>query len=686
MAILLLSLIAQSGLTSPQAPLSLKGVKIPISPGLYTGYKPIIRDKKAAIILGKSLFWDMAVGSDGIACASCHFHAGADIRTRNQIDPGSKQINNSTGGTFEKTASGGNGGPNYQLKSSDFPMFQFADPTNPQSQILFKSDDVVSSSGVFGGKFKSTTRSESQNDVCLAEPDPIFHQENRNTRRVSLRNAPTVINAAFNYRNFWDGRANNIFNGQTPYGFRDKLAGIYEYRQGLIRKTKIHLKNASLASQAVAPPLDHREMSCEGRSFKALAERLLYRKALEKQRIAPDDSVLGGSREANTSGLRDTYEVLIKRAFDPRYWGAPERAQRQANDLMAGGRQIEANFAFFFGLSIQAYEATLISDQTPIDGPIDHDGLPRSLSAIEKHGLRVFQKECMLCHQGPTLTAAAHPEIYTVPGSPLRFVDRREINGDFDGLGLAVALLDLGFSNTSVTPTEQDIGLGGRDPYGHPLSFSEQYYETLLNPQMVMIDPVLVSNCNFQRPFGMDFKPQELKHPATISDACRESKINARIPKVPVAEREAKKFERGRLLTAVQGAFKIPGLRNIELTGPYMHNGSMKNLEEVLSFYDRGGNTKNTHHIANQVFQRPFSPRDKEGLLAFLKTLTDDRVRFERAPFDHPSLRVPHGALFSTAFDQKDGPVEEALLEIQEVGRSGRKEPLQPFDRFLQPL
>src|SRR5438128_464376 len=47
-----------------------------------------IADRAAAIRLGKALFWDMQVGSDGIqACGSCHFHAGADSRTKNQLNP-----------------------------------------------------------------------------------------------------------------------------------------------------------------------------------------------------------------------------------------------------------------------------------------------------------------------------------------------------------------------------------------------------------------------------------------------------------------------------------------------------------------------------------------------------------------------------------------------------------------------
>ena len=47
-----------------------------------------VKDEVSAIRLGKALFWEMQVGSDGIiACGSCHFHAGADNRVKNQISP-----------------------------------------------------------------------------------------------------------------------------------------------------------------------------------------------------------------------------------------------------------------------------------------------------------------------------------------------------------------------------------------------------------------------------------------------------------------------------------------------------------------------------------------------------------------------------------------------------------------------
>jgi len=45
------------------------------------------------------------------------------------------------------------------------------------------------------------------------------------TRKVEPRNTPTSINAAYTDRNFWDGRANNIFNGNDPFGLRNTGAG-----------------------------------------------------------------------------------------------------------------------------------------------------------------------------------------------------------------------------------------------------------------------------------------------------------------------------------------------------------------------------------------------------------------------------------------------------------------------------
>jgi hypothetical protein len=65
----------------------------------------------------------MNVGSDGMACASCHFHAGADRRIKNQLSPGGRLL----GGppqTFSPASDGLPRGPNYSLRRSDFPLPQ----------------------------------------------------------------------------------------------------------------------------------------------------------------------------------------------------------------------------------------------------------------------------------------------------------------------------------------------------------------------------------------------------------------------------------------------------------------------------------------------------------------------------------------------------------------------------------
>ncbi len=75
--------------------------------------------RRGAEVLGKALFWDMQVGSDGVqACGTCHFHAGVDNRTRGQLNP------NTLGGTDRPLQIKG---PNLDVVASDFP-FQKRNP------------------------------------------------------------------------------------------------------------------------------------------------------------------------------------------------------------------------------------------------------------------------------------------------------------------------------------------------------------------------------------------------------------------------------------------------------------------------------------------------------------------------------------------------------------------------------
>jgi len=69
------------------------------------------------------------------------------------------------------------------------------------------------------------------------------------------------------------------------------------------------------------------------------------------------------------------------------------------------------------------------------------------------------------------------------------------------------------------------------------------------------------------------------------------------------------------------GKFKIPSLRNSSLTFPYMHDGSMENLENVINHYAKGGQKHRLQDTRIVPFQ--LTVTEKNQLISFLKTLTD---------------------------------------------------------------
>lgn len=78
-----------------------------------------------------------------------------------------------------------------------------------------------------------------------------------------------------------------------------------------------------------------------------------------------------------------------------------------------------------------------------------------------------------------------------------------------------------------------------------------------------------------------------------------------------------------------KGRFKVPTLRNIELTAPYMHDGRFSTLEQVINHYNEGVKVSSTlePEIENtRVTGLGLSIQDKEDLIAFLKTLTDPTI------------------------------------------------------------
>ena len=83
--------------------------------------------------------------------------------------------------------------------------------------------------------------------------------------------------------------------------------------------------------------------------------------------------------------------------------------------------------------------------------------------------------------------------------------------------------------------------------------------------------------------------------------------------------------------------------------------------------------------------------QERVDILAFLLSLTDERVRFERAPFDHPSICVPHGhperepGVLVPDEGSPGAPIAaDSMVLVPAVGSGGADVPLQTFDELLR--
>jgi cytochrome c peroxidase len=616
--------ITQIVLTSENAPPGpLESVPVPLPPTLGS----YIFSQPAAIALGKALFWDMQTGSDGrTACASCHWHAGADIRFKNVVHPGVTGSafgpQSATASTAATAAEANFRGVNSQLTAADFPTHRLQSPllpgdipgqAPPVNPVTYDNPEVIGSTGVVSRMFAGLVQGSSA-DASNPEVDAIFQSAGVNVRQATGRNAPSVINAVYFDRTFWDGRANHYFNGVNPFGDLDPSARVWKASAtGVPQPVSILLNNAALASQAVGPANSHVEMSWSGRTFPELGRKLLSLRPLADQQVATDDSVLGVYRDASGRGLRAVdanYAALIRAAFLPAWWSATQPTPD-------GYTQMEANFSLFWGLSIMLYESTLVSNESPYDRFARGDTTALSPRAKIGLGIALKQGGCVGCHAGPEFAGATISILRNGPQPGL--IEAMPV-------GRGIAVYDIGFYNIGVRPTFEDLGIGATHPQSGSLSYSRQELAGK-NP-----DPWTA---------------------------------------ITLTQR-----------VAVDGAFKAPSLRNVELTGPYMHHGGMKSLEEVVQFYARGSDfaIQNQDNLDAGVAGVPIlqgSTVAVGDVVEFLKHLTDPRVRLQSAPFDHPELVLPHGLTIT------GGDALDELFVLPATGRSGGQ-PLGTFEEALQ--
>ena len=162
----------------------------------------------------------------------------------------------------------------------------------------------------------------------------------------------------------------------------------------------------SAASQAVGPPPAATRCPAPGGPSPTSAAACSA-PALAGQTVAADDGVLAASAAADRHGPRLDLRRPGPQAFRPAYWQAaglwadrPERHAGRAPAAVGGDSQAELNFSLFFGLAIDAYERTLVSDQSPFDKGrwARRAGRPRGVQG---------QGQVRRCHDGPLLSKAA---------------------------------------------------------------------------------------------------------------------------------------------------------------------------------------------------------------------------------------------------------------------------------------
>jgi cytochrome c peroxidase len=586
-------------------------------------------------------------------------------------------------------------------------------------------------------------------DPVFSYPDPKDPAKLVNTRRVTPRNTPSAVDAVFNFRNFWDGRAQNVCNGANPFGARDKQNHllVVDAIDGKLGPTQVNMVNSALCSQSLGPILSSTEMSADGRNFHQVGKKLLARVPLSKQIVDPTDSVLGTFSNSPNKGLNTTYSALIQKAFQPEWWqfsrhiceGADGSTSATVDPVKfetcpAGTTDyslMEYNFSLFWGVAVQMYESTLVADQTPFDKYMEQQqtytligdnlkngytiqlkpgvtpytvsiiGLNPTLDASDQdmyafddgqgsirgvgvnggtidyasgtltvlfgdppvslvpvqigysvgavplttgqlRGLNLFQTKagCIVCHGGPEFSNAA---VGTVSGFP---VERMIMEDD------SARVYDTGYYHIGVRPTAEDVGLAGNDPVANlPLSQAE-----------------------ILRQHVCDGGYETVIVPGRRGDGIAPSPMNCNDD------------------VARGGFFKAPQLRNVGLTAPYFHNGSQLTLEQVVEFYNRGGDfntVEEVKYMDPDIEILGLTLQDKTDLVDFLRNaLTDPRTVAQAAPFDHPQLFAPNGhPAGSNGYPITPDPkhpdrATDQLLEIPAVGAKGGK----PLPTFLENL
>lgn len=267
------------------------GPKLVFMPYPSVSYPPENPDSDAKAVLGKILFWDEQVGSDGtMACGTCHRteSGGSDPRA---VAPDSRHP-----------------GPDGVLGTDD-------DVHGSKGVVRCTPglpDDIGGdgSGGEGGGGPGGPGGGEQPLFPVTYIGDPVFGME----PQVTGRRAPSYLDAMISPLLFWDGRASSSFVDPET-------------------KTVAIQQGGALESQSVGPPLSDAEMACEGRTWEDVRQRLS-----EVVPLALAKDIPPALEEAITAA-GGTYAKLFEAAF-----GTPEiNARRFAFAIATHERRLVSN-------------------------------------------------------------------------------------------------------------------------------------------------------------------------------------------------------------------------------------------------------------------------------------------------------------------------------------------------------
>ena len=204
------------------------------------------------------------------------------------------------------------------------------------ANVVSDANDVVSSMGVVFNKFSDIAPigqfQPAVSGVRAVMPDLRVGDGNeidpipgfQGIRRVEPRNTPTMQAAAFNFDNFWDGRARHDFNGGSVFGAADPQRHVWVTGPGLgtLTPTRQLIKFSSVASLATGPALSEFEMSFLGRNWPKLGKKLCSRASRRSRTSSSIRTTVCWARSQPTRQSQP--ELLVRRrapdASDGQTW------------------------------------------------------------------------------------------------------------------------------------------------------------------------------------------------------------------------------------------------------------------------------------------------------------------------------------------------------------------------------